>query len=75
MTYAFLKYEDEFKMRASLVLDYYKLEVLSIQDSGLSIADVERKKKVLKLIDYLSSLKIIDASVLIKLYNIYRYKV
>lgn len=61
-------------MRASLVLDYYKREVLSIENSSLGQGDVERKQQVIKLLDYLNSLKIIDAAVLMRLYNIYRYK-
>jgi len=74
VTYAYLKYEDETKLRASVVLDFYKKEIESISDESLSFADKERKQQVLHLIDYLGSLKIIDSQVLLKLYELYRLK-
>lgn len=74
MTYAFLKFEDEMKLRASVVIDYYKKEINSFDDQDLSYADKERKQQVLKLVDYLGSLKVIDGPILLKLYNLYRYK-
>ena len=56
------------------MLDYYKQEVNSMRDEDLTFADKERKQHVLKLVDYMSSLKIVDAPVLLKLYDLYRYK-
>ena len=74
VAYAYLKFEDSQKLRASVVLDYYRKEVESASDDSLSFADKERKQQVLKLIDYLGSLKVIDAPVLLKLYELYRLK-
>ena len=74
VTYTHFKFEDETKLRASVVLDYYRKEVERISDDSLSFADKERKEQVLKLIDYLGSLKIIDSQVLLKLYELYRLK-
>ena len=74
VAYAYLKFEDQEKLRASVVLDYYKKEIQSLSDDSLSFADKERKGQVLKLIDYLSSVKVIDAPILMKLYDLYRYK-
>lgn len=63
------------KLRASIVLDFYKEEVKKMKDENLTYADKERKEQVLNLIEYLSSIKIVDASVLLKLYNLYRFKI
>jgi hypothetical protein len=70
-----LKFEDEHKLRASIVLDYYKNEVLAMKDEDLTFADKERKKQVLNLLHFLSSLKVVDAPILMKLYDLYRYKI
>ena len=74
VTYSYLKFEDQEKLRASVVLDYYKKEIESLEDDSLSFADKERKQQVIKLIDYLGQLKVVDASVLLKLHELYRYK-
>lgn len=74
VTYSYLKFEDEEKLRASVVLDYYKKEVELLKDDSLSFADKERKTLVIKLIHYLGQLKVVDASVLLKLHELYRYK-
>ena len=76
MAHTYLKFEDSQKLRASVVLDFYRKEVeegLS-DEGGLTFADKERKQQVLKLIEYLGSLKVIDAPVLMKLYQLYRLK-
>jgi len=75
VTYAYLKFEDHTKLRASVVLDYFMKEVEAIPDASLTYADKERKEQVVKLVKYLSELKVIDAPILFKLYEIYRYKV
>ena len=62
-------------MRASIVLDYYKQELNSLDDDILTFADKERKEQVLKLLNYLGSLKIVDAQVLLKIYDLYRFKI
>jgi hypothetical protein len=49
--------------------------VKKLNDENLTYADKERKDQVLKLIDYLGNLKVIDAQVLLKLYNLYRFKI
>jgi hypothetical protein len=62
-------------MRASLVLDYYKQELQTFDSDKLTYADRERKEQVAKLIDYLASIKVIDAQVLLKIYDLYRFKI
>jgi hypothetical protein len=74
VSYTYLRFEDSQKLRASVVLDYYRNEVAALPDDALTFADKERKQQVLKLIDYLGSLKVIDAPVLLKLYDLYRLK-
>ena len=56
------------------MLDYYRQEISAMSDDFLSFADKEKKDQVLKLIEYLGSLKLIDAPVLMKLYELYRLK-
>lgn len=56
------------------MLDYYRQEISAMSDDSLSFADKEKKQQVLKLIEYLGSLKLIDAPVLMKLYELYRLK-
>lgn len=46
-----------------------------MRDDDLSFADKERKQQVLKLLTYLGELKVVDAPVLFKLYDLYRYKI
>ena len=75
MKYSFLKYEDQSKLRASIVLDYYLNEVNSLKDEELSFADKERKQQVVQLIKNLTNIKIIDAPILMKLYDQYRMKI
>ena len=56
------------------MLDYYRQEISAMSDDSLSFADKEKKQQVLKLIEYLGALKLIDAPVLMKLYELYRLK-
>jgi hypothetical protein len=49
-------------------------ELVALSDDSLTFADKERKGQVIKLIDYLASVKVIDAPILLKLYDLYRYK-
>jgi hypothetical protein len=73
---AYFKFEDSSRLRASVVLDVYRKQVDAIPDKALvSQADKERKEQVLKLIDYIGSLKIVDSQVLFKLFEMYRYKI
>lgn len=62
------------KLKASIVLDYFKEEIAAYKDEDLNLADKERKGQVLQLINYLSNIKVIDAPVLLKLFNLYRFK-
>ena len=45
-----------------------------MSEESLSFADKEKKQQVLNLIKYMGSLKVIDAPVLMKLYDLYRLK-
>jgi len=67
-----LKYEDRLKLRASLVLDAYKRQLEDINVSALSYQDKERYERVQNLLEYLESVKVVDAPVLLKIYNMYR---
>jgi len=73
--YAYLKYEDQLMLRSSLILDQFKDDLMVLEkDDTLSYNDKERLKQVKKLIDYLRTIKVIDAPVLLKLFNLYRQK-
>eukprot|EP00347_Sterkiella_histriomuscorum_P012490 403368376 len=73
--YAYLKYEDQSKLRASIVLDFYLQEVEAIKDDTLTFSEKERKDQVLQLIKNLQNVKIIDAPILVKLYDLYRMRI
>ena len=70
--YTALKYEDSMKLRASLILDAYQRELNSIDAESLSFEDRERYDRVHNLLDYLKSIKVVDAPVLLKIYNLHR---
>ena len=66
-------------MRASLIVQQHfealdEIEVL-LNDSMVSSTDIQRFESIKEMLDRLSDLKITDPQVLLKLYNIYRYKV
>ena len=70
--YSALKYEDSTKLRASIVLEAYSKQVEGIEQDGLSFEDKERYERVIALLDYMRNIKIIDAPVLLKIYNLHR---
>ena len=74
--FAHLKYEDEAKFRASVIVDLHKqsLDQLEQQIAPDNFTDKERLKQVRILMDRLRNLRVIDGPVLIKLFNLYRYK-
>jgi len=45
-----------------------------MSEESLSFADKEKKQQALNLIKYMGSLKVIEAPVLMKLYELYRLK-
>lgn len=44
VAYAYLKFEDEQKLRASVILDVYKQQIQAVKDDDLTFADKERKE-------------------------------
>lgn len=76
-----IKFEEDGFLRASLVLDVYKQKLLEIKkiaddpsQSQLSTQDKEQLEEIINVVNYLGDLKIIDADVLLKLYNMYRMR-
>lgn len=67
-----MKYEDNAKLRASLVLDAYEREIDNIDAEALTFEDKERLERVINLLDYLKSVKVVDAPVLLKIFNLHR---
>lgn len=72
LAYSAMKFEEEPKLRVSIVLDFYRKQIEEIDEQELSFSDKERKEKVIKLIEFMSSFKVIDAPVLLKLYDVYK---
>ena len=74
--FASLRYEDEIRLRASIVIDVQiqSLQELFAKKNELNFTDRERLQQVETLLNRLSDIKIIDAPVLLKLYNLYRYQ-
>ena len=78
-SFAHLRYEDNAKMRASLIVQQHT-EALSVIETqlggrGVSVADKQRFESVREMLDRLSDMKITDPQVLLKLYGMYRYDV
>ena len=70
--YTALRFEDSLKLRASIVLNAYSTQITSINFNKLSYEDKERYERVVNLLKYLKDVKIIDANVLLKIYNLHR---
>ena len=64
-------------MRASLVVDVKLGELSDLKDMAvkgtLTFTDKERLNQVESLLKRLNDIKVVDAPVLLKLYNLYRY--
>tara|TARA_B110000285_G_scaffold210695_1_gene252747 strand:+ start:1790 stop:2065 length:276 start_codon:yes stop_codon:yes gene_type:complete len=67
-----LVYEDEYKLRASIILDAYSQQMKSIDSSKLSFEDQDKFERVTNLLKFLKNIKIVDAPVLLKIYNLHR---
>ena len=68
-----IKYEDSHKLRASIILDVYEQQLKGIDPKKLiKPEDQQRYERVKNLLSYLKNVKIIDAPVLLKIYNLYR---
>lgn len=66
-----LRYEDNVKMRASLVLEAYSRQLEEINVKSLSQEEKDRLEKVTMMVEFLKQVKVVDAAVLLKLYNMY----
>ena len=73
--YTALRYDDQHKIRASIILDIYQRELESIDPESPTFEDKVLYAQVQNLMDYLKGVKIIDAPILLKIYNLYRCKV
>lgn len=75
--FSYLRYEDELRLRASIVVDVQKksLENLVKSQGELSFTDRERLNQINIMLTRLNDIKVIDAPVLLKLYNLYRYRI
>ena len=77
-SFAHLRYEDEAKMRASLVVQQYADSLQDIKEemksNQASVANQKRYRSINEMLDRLNDIKITDPQVLSKLYNMYRYQ-
>jgi len=72
MQFSALRYEDNAKLRASLVLDAYEKEIDNIDVESLTFEEKERFERVINLLEYLKGVKVVDAPVLLKIFNLHR---
>jgi hypothetical protein len=70
--YTALRFEDSMKLRASIVMNAYSTQITDIDFSKLSYEEKERYERVVNLLKYLKDVKIVDAPVLLKIYNLHR---
>ena len=73
--YQALRYDDHNKMRASILLDIYQQELESLDPEHATIEDRILYEQVTNLMNYLKTVKIIDAPILLKIYGLYRCRV
>lgn len=73
--YTALRYDDQNKIRASILLDIYQQELDKIDPQQTTFQDRVLYTQVTNLLDYLKAVKIIDAPILLKIYGLYRCKV
>ena len=69
-----LQYEDRLKLRASIIIDTYAQQIQDIDASKLTLQEKDTYEKVTNLLNYLQNVKIVDAPVLLKIYNLHRCK-
>lgn len=67
-----LRYEDNERLQASLILDAYVKNLNGMNRESLSIEDQERFDRIQILLKYIKSVKITDSPVLLKVFNMYR---
>ena len=67
-----LRYEDNVKLRASLVLDAYQNQLNEMKVEKLNYAEQEKYQKVSHLLAFLKGVKVVDAPVLLRIYNMYK---
>ena len=73
--YAALKYDDQAKLRASIIIDLYKKEMTDFERAALTPEAQVLYQQCEDLMSYLQTVKIIDAPILLKIYNLYRCKI
>ena len=61
-------------MRASLILDAYEKQLQLIEYKDLNYAQKGRFDRVASLLQNLKDIKVVDAPVLLKVYNLHRCK-
>lgn len=76
-SFAHLRYEDDEKMRASLIIQSHHESLADIEKQirgqRSSVADKQRFDHIKLMLDRLNDMKIVDPQVLLKLYDMYRY--
>ena len=77
--FAHLRYESEAKLRASLIVQQHRDSLAEIESqlkhNKVSVADKQRMESIKDMLDRLTDMKITDPQVLLKLYNLYRYRI
>ena len=58
----------------SIVMDVFHERLRNLPEVGLTKNELETKKKLLKLADYISGVRILDAPVLAEIYEMYKFK-
>lgn len=70
-----MKYDEDDPMaKGSVTLQKLKEDLNKIDDKKLSLVGIERKKQIIKDIDIIEKIRIIDPRVLLKIFETYKYK-
>eukprot|EP00826_Nyctotherus_ovalis_P042154 TRINITY_DN4307_c0_g1_i2.p2 TRINITY_DN4307_c0_g1~~TRINITY_DN4307_c0_g1_i2.p2 ORF type:complete len:153 (-),score=60.88 TRINITY_DN4307_c0_g1_i2:34-492(-) len=70
-----MKFEEDDPMaKGSVTLQKLKETLSKIDDKKLSLVGIERKKQIIRDIDIIEKIKIVDPRVLLKIFETYKYK-
>ena len=67
-----LKYDDSPKNRASIIMDAYEQQVMNIDPESLTQEDKLKYDNVVGFIQTIKAIKVVDASVFLKIFNLHR---
>lgn len=60
--------------QSSLFMNAIKRKLDGVANKGLTKEEVEMKEHLITMVDFISGLRVVDARVLLKIYDLYKFK-